>query len=64
MLILAFSETLPQAQALARTLRLPCAAIETHAFPDRESLLRLPVEIPERVILFRSLDDPNHKLVE
>ena len=64
MLILAFPETLPQAQALARSLQLPCAAIEARAFPDRESLLRLPVEIPERVILFRSLDDPNGKLVE
>jgi ribose-phosphate pyrophosphokinase len=64
MLILAFPETLPQAQALAQALQCPCAGIEVHAFPDQESLLRLPEAVPEQVILFRSLDRPNHKLVE
>ncbi|MCW8874895.1 MAG: ribose-phosphate diphosphokinase [Gammaproteobacteria bacterium] len=64
MLILAFPDALPQAQDLARALQLPCVAIEVHAFPDQESLLRLPEAIPERVILFRGLDRPNQKLIE
>ena len=64
MMILAFPDSLPQAQALARALQCTCAAIEIYAFPDQESLLRLPDKLPERVILLRSLDHPNRKLVE
>lgn len=64
MLVLAFPDSLPQAQALAEALRQPCAAIEVHAFPDQESLLRLPEQLPERVVLVRSLDAPNPKLIE
>lgn len=64
MQVLAFPDSLPQAQALAQALGIPCAAIEVHGFPDQESLLRLPPDLPERVILFRSLDQPNTKLVE
>lgn len=64
MQVLAFPDSLPQAQALAQALGMPCAAIEVHGFPDQESLLRLPADLPEQVILFRSLDQPNAKLVE
>jgi ribose-phosphate pyrophosphokinase len=64
MVILAFPDSLPQAQALARLLRLPCEAIEAHVFPDQESLLRLPAQLPEQAILFTSLDHPNARLVE
>lgn len=64
MMILAFPDSLPQAQALAEALHLPCSPIEVHAFPDSESLLRLPNTLPERVVLFRGLERPNAKLVE
>jgi ribose-phosphate pyrophosphokinase len=64
MLVLAFPDSLSQARALALALQCPCADIEVHRFPDQESLLRLPEAVPERVILFRGLDRPNHKLIE
>ena len=41
----------------------PCA-IERHRFPDGELRLRLPERLPERVVLWRTLNDPNEKLVE
>ncbi|TGD74853.1 ribose-phosphate diphosphokinase [Mangrovimicrobium sediminis] len=64
MLVLAFPDSLPQASALAQALAVDVQAIEVHAFPDGESRLRLPPELPSRVVLMRSLDQPNTKLVE
>ena len=40
------------------------AVIERHRFPDGEMRLRLPAELPARVVLWRSLQQPNEKLVE
>ncbi len=64
--IFAFAECVTQAQALARELAVPLRPIECRAFPDRESLVRVPVDAPPvtRAILFRSLHEPNAKLVE
>jgi ribose-phosphate pyrophosphokinase len=64
MMILAFPDSLPQAQTLAQRLDVQCEAIQLRSFPDQESLLRLPARLPETVILFRGLDHPNAKLVE
>lgn len=64
MLLLAFPDYLPQAQRLAAALAIPFETVAQHRFPDGESLLRLPVNLPEHVILCRSLDHPNDKLVE
>ncbi len=64
MTVLAFPESGPQARALAQQLDLTCQDIQVHVFPDRESLLHLPASLPEQVILVRSLDDPNAKLIE
>jgi len=64
MLILAFSEYLPQAQRLASALDVPLQAVFLHHFPDGESLLRLPTIIPGHVIICRSLNQPNDKLIE
>ena len=41
----------------------PCA-IERHRFPDGELRLRLPETMPTRAVLWRTLNDPNEKLVE
>lgn len=62
--LLGFPEYALPARRLATALNCPYREVEIHRFPDGESKLRLPVELPERVILCRSLDHPNDKLVE
>ncbi|MEE9346313.1 MAG: ribose-phosphate diphosphokinase [Methylococcales bacterium] len=63
-LILCFADSYPQAQRLARSTALPFAEINVHQFPDGESKLTLPVELSSHVIIYRSLDSPNNKLLE
>lgn len=63
-LILGFPEYRSPAQQLANYLGLPYRDIELHQFPDGESKVRLPGQLPKTVIICRSLNDPNHKLVE
>ncbi len=64
MLILAFPDYLPQAKRLAARLEVKLKEISIHHFPDQESLVRLPTDIPEHVLFVRSLNQPNEKLVE
>ena len=64
MQILGFPEYEPQAQRLADELNVPYQAIDLHPFPDGESLVRLPLPLDETVIVCRSLNHPNGKLVE
>jgi len=63
-LVLGFPEYREPAQRLAAAAGLPCADVDIHSFPDGESRVRLPQHLPEHVILCRSLDQPNRKLVE
>lgn len=63
-MLLHFDDELPLAQALAATLDQPCALVQRHAFPDGETRLRLPAELPSDVILLRGLQQPNAKLTE
>ncbi|MFA7388762.1 MAG: ribose-phosphate diphosphokinase [Thiohalobacteraceae bacterium] len=63
-LLLGFPDYAPQTRALATALGVPYAEIALHRFPDGESRLRLPASLPPKVLLCRSLDDPNAKLVE
>ncbi len=63
-LVLSFPESRPQAQQLARALGITCKDVDIHHFPDGESKLVLPLDLPEQVIFHRSLDHPNDKLVE
>ncbi len=63
-LILTFPEYREPARRLADHAGIPFREIELHRFPDGESRVRLPERLPEEVIICRSLDDPNHKLVE
>lgn len=64
MLVLAFPDYLPQSQRLAARLGAEFGVVEQHCFPDGESLVRLPPELPEHVVVCRSLNQPNDKLVE
>lgn len=63
-LLLGFPDYATQTEALAQAAGLEHAMIERHRFPDGESCIRLPTELPQRIILCRSLDHPNDKLVE
>lgn len=63
-MLLYFDDELNGALHLARAANLPAARVERHRFPDGEIKLRLPATLPERVVIFRSLNDPNDKLVE
>lgn len=64
MLVLGFPEYDSQARAIARNLNAGYQAIELHHFPDGESCLRLPARLSGHVIVCRSLDRPNDKLLE
>ena len=62
--VLAFPDYRAPAQQLAELARLDCADVEVHRFPDGESKLSLPGELPEKVVICQTLDRPNAKLVE
>jgi len=63
-MLLHFAEDLPQATAIAQAAGMNPAAIARHRFPDGELKLRLPSVLPPRVVLLRTLDNPDEKLVE
>ncbi|MDP2065786.1 MAG: ribose-phosphate diphosphokinase [Burkholderiaceae bacterium] len=63
-LLLYFEDETEAALRLARAAGLMPAAIERHRFPDGELKLRLPPALSARGVLWRSLDQPNEKLVE
>lgn len=62
-LVLGFSECAAAARRLADALGIETALIEVHRFPDKECLVRVP-RGAEVVILYRSLDNPDAKLIE
>ncbi|MVW75004.1 ribose-phosphate diphosphokinase [Pseudomonas xionganensis] len=67
-LLLYFEDEQAPALRLAEALGLSAACIERHRFPDDELRLRLPLQsgqaLPGQLVLYRSLDRPNEKLVE
>ena len=63
-LVLGFPEYSVPARNLATAAGHDYAEVDIHRFPDGESRLRLPQQIPKRVYICRSLDQPNEKLVE
>lgn len=63
-LLLHFDEDQATAQRIAGAAGMACASIARHRFPDGEIKLRLPAELPQHVVLLRSLDNPNEKLTE
>lgn len=64
MIVLGFSEYQQQGKNLAKQLGCEYQEIELHRFPDGESKITLPPTLPKTVILCRSLNHPNDKLVE
>ena len=63
-LLIGFPDYREQAQGLANAAGIPYADALIHYFPDGETRLQLPVPLPEHVVLCRTLDHPNNKLVE
>jgi len=63
-ILLYFDEEHAAASRLAEASGLAFAQVERHRFPDGEIKLRLPDTLPERVVVLRTLDHPNEKLVE
>ena len=62
--ILAFEDYLTPAEQLAKSLSLPLKIIAKHQFPDGETKITLPIDLPKKVIICRTLDQPNEKLIE
>jgi len=63
-LLLGFPDYQLQAKNLAHLLGIEYEEAELHRFPDGESKIRLPIDIPATVIICRSLNAPNDKLIE
>jgi len=64
MQVLGFPENLKQAQLLSEALDCELGQVNIHHFPDGESLVTLPGELPDTVVFFRSLHDPDAKLIQ
>lgn len=67
-LLLGFDDQLAAVQRLAEALSCPMALVQRHRFPDGELKLTLPFAqgegCPGTLVLYRSLAQPNEKLVE
>jgi ribose-phosphate pyrophosphokinase len=66
-LLLYLDDQADPAQALARAAALPCAPVASHRFPDGELRLTLPFDAghaPDQLVIYRSLHQPNDKLIE
>ncbi len=63
-LLLHFDDETATAHRIASAAGMPCQTILRHRFPDGELKLTLPGELPARVVVLRTLDRPNEKLVE
>jgi len=62
--LLFFENEQASAERLADAANLNLARIERHRFPDGEIKLKLPDKLPDRVVVLRSLHQPNEKLIE
>lgn len=62
--ILFFEDQATSAKQLAQALGVSAIQIERHRFPDGELKLRLPQGLEGFVWIYRSLDQPNEKLIE
>ncbi len=63
-MLLYFDDQEDGARRLAHAAGLTATCVERHRFPDGEIKLRLPPQLPARIVVYRSLDNPNEKLVE
>ncbi|HEX5358198.1 MAG TPA: ribose-phosphate diphosphokinase [Aquabacterium sp.] len=67
-LLLYFADEQAAAERLAQACGMQAACVATHRFPDDELRLRLPLDahgaLPGQLVIYRSLDRPNDKLIE
>lgn len=63
-MLLCFDDEQESGARIAQAAHLRLAIIERHRFPDGELKLRLPAELPEQLVILRSLVNPNEKLIE
>lgn len=63
-MLLGFDEYQVQGLHLAQQLGCSYQQVKVHYFPDGECKVTLPTGLPEHVILCRSLNRPNNKLIE
>jgi len=63
-MLLGFEEYQVQGQRLAQQIGCSYQQVKVHYFPDGECKVTLPTGLPQHVILCRSLDRPNNKLIE
>lgn len=64
MVVLSFENYQAEAENLAAALGLQHQTIERRHFPDGESLIELPSELPETIIICQTLNFPNEKLID
>ena len=62
--LLYFEDEQDSAKRIAQAGHLDLLKIERHRFPDGEIKLRLPDTLPEQVVILRTLNNPNEKLIE
>ena len=62
--LLCFEDEQDSALRIAQAAHLALVPIARHRFPDGEIKLRLPDTLPAHVVILRSLNDPNEKLIE
>lgn len=62
--LLCFGDEQENAARIAQAAGYHLARIDRHRFPDGEIKLRLPPTLPDHVVILRTLNDPNEKLVE
>lgn len=63
-MLLCFDDERTSGSLIAGVGNLDFANIARHRFPDGEIKLRLPDTLPEHVVILRTLNNPNEKLVE
>lgn len=63
-MILSFEDYDLQSRKLAEVLNMPRHLIHRHCFPDGENKITLPPSLPNHVVICRSLNQPNEKLLE
>jgi ribose-phosphate pyrophosphokinase len=63
-MVIGFSVDAECANRFAAAIGVGYADIGRHQFPDGETRITLPPVLPEQLIIYQSLNDPNAKLVE
>jgi len=63
-LVLGFEEYLTPAKQLAELIKADFSLVRLHHFPDGETKITLPENLPKKLVICRTLNQPNHKLTE